>query len=328
MKTALITGGAGFIGSHLCQDLLKKGYRLTILDNFSNGNKNNLSFLSKSDPVNIIEGDIRDRALLEKYIEEDSLVFHLAALADIVPSIEEPKKYFEVNVDGTFNLLDVCSSKKIKKFLYIASSTCYGFAQNFPTPEIADISPQYPYALTKWLGEELVMHWGKVYKLPIISLRFFNVYGTRSRTSGTYGAVFGVFLAQKLAGLPYTIVGDGEQKRDFTYVSDAVDAMILSAESNITNQIFNVASGSARSINEVVNILGGAKVYIPKRPGEPEITFGDISKIEKELGWKPKIDLETGIGLMIKEIEYWSTAPVWTPEKIAKATESWFKLLS
>jgi UDP-glucose 4-epimerase len=298
------------------------------LDNFSNGNKNNLSFLSKSDPVNIIEGDIRDRALLEKYIEEDSLVFHLAALADIVPSIEEPKKYFEVNVDGTFNLLDVCSSKKIKKFLYIASSTCYGFAQNFPTSEIADISPQYPYALTKWLGEELAMHWGKVYKLPIISLRFFNVYGTRSRTSGTYGAVFGVFLAQKLAGLPYTIVGDGEQKRDFTYVSDVVDAMILSAESNITNQIFNVASGSARSINEVVNILGGAKVYIPKRPGEPEITFGDISKIEKELGWKPKIDLETGISLMIKEIEYWSTAPVWTPEKIAKATESWFKLLS
>ena len=172
------------------------------------------------------------------------------------------------------------------------------------------------------------MHWSKLYKIPFISLRLFNVYGTRSRTSGTYGAMFGVFLAQKISGKPFTIVGSGNQTRDFTFVSDVVDAFIKSCRSNIKNEIFNIGSGKTISINKIIKLLKGKKVYIKKRPGEPDCTFADISKIRKKMGWKPKINIEKGIKILIKNIEYWKKAPVWTPKKINIATKLWFKYLS
>ena len=171
------------------------------------------------------------------------------------------------------------------------------------------------------------MHWAQVYGFPALSLRFFNVYGTRSRTSGTYGAVFGVFLAQKLAGEPYTVVGDGEQTRDFTYVTDIAQAIVASAKSDRTGQIYNVGSGSTVSINRLIELLGGEKIYIPKRPGEPDSTFADISKIVSELGWKPKITIEEGVVEILKHIDYWREAPVWNKKSIAKETENWFRYL-
>jgi UDP-glucose 4-epimerase len=198
----------------------------------------------------------------------------------------------------------------------------------YPTPETALIDPQYPYALTKRMGEELVLHWSQVYKIPAISLRFFNVYGPRSRTSGTYGAVFGVFLAQKLAGSPLTIVGDGTQTRDFTFVTDVVEAMYISAKSNVKNKIYNVGSGKTVSINYIAKILNEETVHIPKRPAEPDITFADISKITTELNWFPKVSIEEGITLLLKNIKYWENAPVWTPQTIAEATKDWFHYLS
>jgi UDP-glucose 4-epimerase len=155
----------------------------------------------------------------------------------------------------------------------------------------------------------------------------FNVYGPRSRTSGTYGAVFGVFLAQKLAGENYTVVGDGEQTRDFTYVSDIVDAFVAVAKSGLAGEIMNVGSGNTYSINRLVELLGGDITYIPKRPGEPDCTFADISKIRKLLKWQPQISLEKGVGLMLENIDYWKNAPVWTPESINVATKEWFECL-
>ncbi len=227
----LVTGGAGFIGSHLVDRLINDGRRVRVIDNFIVGRRANLA-QHESDPrLEIVEGDIADIKTALRATEGVERVFHLAARADIVPSIREPEAYFRANVDGTFAMLEAARRNQIARFVYVASSSCYGVPTLYPTPETAPADPQYPYALTKYLGEQIVLHWGKVYRVPTASVRFFNVYGPRARTSGTYGAVFGVFLAQLLAGQPLTIVGDGEQTRDFTFVSDAVDALIAVADS-------------------------------------------------------------------------------------------------
>ena len=208
MKVA-VTGGAGFIGSHLVDALLGEDNEIVILDNFSTGRLENIKHLENR--VEVVECDLAVSGSWTEKLEGVDHVFHLAALADIVPSIQQPEAYFRANVDGTFNVLTASQKASAKRFIYAASSSSYGIPDFYPTSESAAIRPQYPYALTKHMGEELVMHWAKVYRLPALSLRFFNVYGPRSRTTGTYGAVFGVFLAQKLAGKPFTIVGDGEQ---------------------------------------------------------------------------------------------------------------------
>jgi len=323
---SLVTGGAGFIGSHVVDALLNLNHEIIVLDNFSTGRPENLAHVEGK--VQLVECDISTPGVWIEKFKGIDWVFHLAALADIVPSIQKPEAYFRSNVDGTFNILQAGVASGIKRFIYAASSSCYGIPEIYPTPEASPIRPQYPYALTKRLGEELVMHWAQVYKLPALSLRFFNVYGTRSRTSGTYGAVFGVFLAQKLNNQPFTIVGDGEQTRDFTYVTDVAGAMVAAAQSDRVGEIYNVGSGKTISVNRLVELLGGEKTYIPKRPGEPECTFADIQKIYQELGWFPKVSIEEGVAKILANIEYWRNAPVWTPENIATATKDWFKYLS
>ena len=182
----------------------------------------------------------------------------------------------------------------------------------------------YPYALTKFLGEQYVMHWSQTYSLPAISLRLFNVYGPRSRTTGAYGAVFGVFLAQKLAGKRFTVVGDGKQTRDFTFVTDVADAFATAAASDISGEIFNVGSGATQSINHLVGLLGGPVTHIPKRPGEPDCTFADVAKIHAALGWRAAVPFDDGVRVMLDNIQLWRDAPVWDEESIALATRQWF----
>lgn len=322
---ALVTGGAGFIGSHLVDVLLENQFEVTVIDNFSTGRSLNLDHVKTK--IKIVEADV---SIPDKWIEEFKgmdYVFHIAALADIVPSIQNPDSYFKSNVDGTFNVLQASRVHEVKRFVYAASSSCYGIPEKYPTPETAPIQPQYPYALTKRLGEELVLHWALVYKMPALSLRFFNVYGPRSRTSGTYGAVFGVFLAQKIANKPFTVVGDGTQTRDFTYVRDVAEAIYAAAKSKEVGKIYNVGSGATVSVNRIVELLGGEKIYIPKRPGEPDCTYADITRIKTELGWFPKVPIEKGVQILLENIDYWKEAPVWTPDKIEKATSDWFKYL-
>ena len=326
-KKTIVTGGAGFIGSHITERLLGDGHEVTVLDNFSTGRQENLRHLTEFENLNVVHADISVQEEIAEYFEGMDWVFHIAALADIVPSIVNPSLYHKSNVDGTVSILEASRNARVKRFIYAASSSCYGLTKKFPTPESAKTEPEYPYALTKFIGEQYVMHWGKVYDLPVVSLRMFNVYGPRSRTSGTYGAVFGVFLAQKLAGKPFTVVGDGTQTMDFVYVRDVADAYLKAAESNVTNEIFNVGSGNAYSINRLVELLGGDVIFVPKRPGEPDCTFGDISKIKGTLGWHPKVTFEEGVKTMLKNIEYWNEAPVWEPEAINEATEEWFKYL-
>ena len=323
---AIVTGGAGFIGSHMVDLLVKENFEVLVIDNLINGRVENIN---KSSNVKFLKADISDYSVsFDEYFEDVDYVFHFAAMADIVPSINNPLLYHKANVDGTINILEAAKkSKNLKKFVYAASSSCYGIPDTYPTLETSSIKPEYPYAHTKRIGEEYVLHWGQVYKLPVVSMRFFNVYGPRHRTSGTYGAVFGVFLAQLLNNKPLTIVGDGEQTRDFTFVTDVVDACYTAAKSNITNEIFNVGSDNTYSINYLVELLGGEKVYIPKRPGEPDCTYADISKIKKMLNWTPKVSFEEGVKIMLENIEQWRESPVWNESSIQTATQDWFKYL-
>lgn len=326
-QRTLVTGGAGFIGSHMVDRLLAEGHEVVVIDNLSLGRLDNLAPHRDDPRLSVHVRDIAEPGAFDGIMEGVDWVFHFAALADIVPSIVAPMGYFKVNVDGTANLLEAARAAGVKRFLYTASSSCYGIPDAYPTPETAEVRPQYPYALTKRLGEELVMHWAQVYGLPALSLRLFNVFGPRHRTAGTYGAMFGVFLAQKLADKPLTIVGDGTQTRDFTFVGDVADAFYVAARSDLSGEIMNVGSDGTYSVNRIAELLGGERVHIPKRPGEPDCTWADISKIKSLLGWTPKVGLEEGVGILLDHIDGWRDAPVWTPDSIREATADWFRYL-
>jgi UDP-glucose 4-epimerase len=327
-RSVLVTGGAGFIGSHLVERLLADGCRVTVLDNFSSGRRRNLAHVESDPKLSLEEVDVSDARRIAPCFRGVEWVFHVAALADIVPSIQQPLVYHRSNVEGTVAVLEAARQAGVKRFLYTASGSCYGIPDVLPTPETAPIQPQYPYALTKYVGEQYALHWAHVYRMPVVSLRLFNVYGPRSRTSGTYGAVFGVFLAQKLHNQPLTIVGDGTQTRDFTFVTDVVDAFVTAARSDVSGEVFNVGSANTYSVNRLAGLLGGDVVHIPRRPGEPDATFADISRIRRVLGWNPTVSFEQGVQTMLEHIEYWREAPVWNPDSIAEATKEWFEYLS
>jgi UDP-glucose 4-epimerase len=325
---ALVTGGCGFIGSHLVDRLLSEGFDVVVIDNLSTGRLLNLDHHKGNSRLTICIADIVDYEKILPFFKDVNWVFHIAALADIVPSIERPMEYHRSNVDGTISVLECCRKSKVDRVVYAASSSCYGIPDIYPTPETAEIRPQYPYAVTKYFGEQYAMYWQQIYDLPVTSLRFFNVYGPRSRTSGTYGAVFGVFLSQKLNNKPYTIVGNGMQSRDFTFVTDVVNACFSAAgNQNAIGKIMNVGSDQTYSVNRLIELLGGEAVFIPKRPGEPDCTYADISRIKDILHWKPLVSFEQGVGIMLENIEYWREAPLWEPDSIAEATKTWFKYL-
>jgi len=323
----LVTGGAGFIGSHLTERLLADGHRVRVVDNFATGRPENLAGLAGHPGLEVETLDIVDYDGLLPLMAGVDWVFHLAGLADIVPSIQNPRAYHRTNVDGTLAVAEAARQAGVKRLVYAASSSCYGLPDQVPTPETAAIRPMYPYALSKYLGEEILLHWQQIYGLPAVSLRLFNVFGPRSRTSGTYGAVFGVFLAQKLAGKPMTVVGDGRQTRDFTYVTDVADAFVRMAQSDLVGQPYNVGSGGTYSINQLVERLGGEVVHIPKRPGEPDCTFADTRRIGAALGWKAQVAFPEGVDRMLAHIELWRHAPVWDVAGVAEATRDWFKYL-
>jgi UDP-glucose 4-epimerase len=328
MSKYLVTGGAGFIGSHIVEFLLSRNHSVTVLDNLSNGKLENLGFAEKyTKKFSFINGDVINIATLINPREKFDCIFHLAALADIVPSVQKPSEYYNSNCTGTLALMEFCKISKSSKVVYAASSSCYGIPSTIPTSEKSELNPRYPYALTKMIGEQIVLHWGAVYDIDVISLRLFNVFGKRARTSGTYGAVFGVFLAQKAHDVPLTIVGDGSQKRDFTHVSDVVNAFTKAADSDLSQCVFNVGSGEPKSVNEIVNLIKHRSVNIPKRPGEPDITWADVSKIKHELGWTPLSNFEEGVAELVNDLQVWENAPVWTPLKIENETKDWFKFI-
>ncbi len=323
----VVTGGAGFIGSHVVDALVERGFSVRAIDNLVGGREQNLAQHGNNPDVVLEKRDIRSYAPNDALFQGARYVFHFAGIGDIVPSIEQPLEYLSANVQGTAHMLECARHAGVGKFVYAASSSCYGLAE-VPTREDHPIEPRYPYALSKYLGEQAAFHWHLVYKLPVNSIRIFNAYGTRSRTSGAYGAVFGVFLRQKLAGRPYTVVGDGSQSRDFTYVTDVARAFLAAAQTSQVGRVYNLGAGKPQSVNRLVELLGGERIHIPKRPGEPDCTWADISRIALELGWKPQVSFEEGVAKILANIDYWREAPLWDPTSIAKATKSWFEYLS
>jgi UDP-glucose 4-epimerase len=326
-KLAVVTGGAGFIGSHMVDRLLDEGFRVHVIDNLVGGRLENLAHRKDDSNLVVETRDILDLAPDDKLFAGAEYVFHFAGIGDIVPSIDKPGDYLATNVIGTVKVLECARHARVRKLVYAASSSCYGLA-DVPTREDAPIQPEYPYALSKYMGEEAVLHWGRVYRLPVNSIRIFNAYGTRSRTSGAYGAVFGVFLAQKIAGKPFTLVGDGTQRRDFLFVTDVAHAFFLAATTDRANEVYNLGAGNPQTVNRLIELLGGGEIVrVPKRPGEPDCTWADIRKIERDLGWKQQVSFEEGVGQMLKNLDYWREAPVWDPVSIAGATKNWFTFL-
>jgi UDP-glucose 4-epimerase len=323
---AVVTGGAGFIGSHMVDLLIDEGFEVRAIDNLTGGREENVAHHHR-DRLALERRDIRSVAPGDAVFTGAKYVFHFAGLGDIVPSIERPLEYMSTNVQGTAHMLECARHAGVRKFVYAASSSCYGLA-SVPTREDHPIAPQYPYALSKYQGEQACFHWARVYRLPVNSIRIFNAYGTRSRTSGAYGAVFGVFLKQKLEGKPFTVVGDGTQSRDFLYVTDVARAFYHAATTERTGEVYNLGAGNPQSVNHLVELLGGPVVHLAKRPGEPECTWADISKIETQLGWRQQITFEQGVQRVVENIEYWRNAPLWEPDTIARATQTWFAMLS
>ncbi len=327
-RRSVVTGGAGFIGSHLVERLLGEGFDVVVIDDLSTGRLENLASVADDPRLQVHIADVSVSGALADVIRPSDTVFHLAALADIVPSIERPLDYLRANVEGTVAVAEAARVAGVRRFVYAASSSCYGIPDEYPTPESAPARPQYPYALSKWLGEQVVLHWAQVYRLPAISLRLFNVYGPRARTSGSYGAVFGVFLAQKLAGKPLTVVGDGSQTRDFTYVTDVVDAFVRAGAGSATG-VMNIGTGVAESVQRIVELLEPATgvVHVPKRPGEPDCTLADNALAREWLGWAPRTSLAEGVARLLLHIEDWREAPVWDEASVAEATRAWFECI-
>ncbi len=324
---AVVTGGAGFIGSHMVDLLVERGFAVRVIDNMVGGREENLAGHRNNPDVVLEQRDIRSYAASDAFFKNAQYVFHFAGIGDIVPSIEQPMEYMSANVQGTVHMLECARQVGVQKFVYASSSSCYGLAQT-PTKEDHPIDTKYPYALSKYQGEQAAFHWHHVYKLPVNAIRIFNAYGTRSRTSGAYGAVFGVFLKQKLANKAFTVVGDGTQTRDFLYVTDVARAFLAAAETDHVGRIYNLGAGKPQSVNRLVELLGGDKTYIPKRPGEPDCTWADISRITSELGWQPLVSFEQGVANIVSNIDYWRNAPLWDPDSIAKATKTWFEFMS
>ena len=325
---AVVTGGAGFIGSHAVDALLARGFSVRVVDDLRGGRLANLAHVLDGGRVEFHEIDICDLHPDSGIFAGADLVLHFAGIGDIVPSVERPADYMQTNVMGTVRVLEAARHAQVRRLVYSASSSCYGAHPPVPTDEDCPIVTEYPYALSKYLGEQAAFHWMKVYGLSVNSIRIFNAYGTRSRTSGAYGAVFGVFLKQKLAGKPFTVVGDGTQRRDFVFVTDVAEAFVRAALVKESGRIWNLGSGSPQSVNRLVELLGGPVVHIPRRPGEPAATWADPTAINRDLDWMPTVSFERGVATVVESIDYWADAPLWDVDSIAAATEPWFRMLS
>jgi len=328
MKKILITGGLGFIGSHLVKFYLKKGYIVTVVDNLSTGQKINLN-KNEFKKVKIFLENVENESIYKRVKNQDYII-HCAGLADLIPSIENPESYFKANVEATFKLISAIrkNNKNLKKLIYLASSTCYGIPKKYPTQENTKINTKHPYANSKFLGEEIVKHYSNVFNINSNSLRLFNVYGTQSRTNSHYGAMFGVFLSQKINKKPLTIVGNGKQGRDFLYVTDliyAIDKILKTKKTKFFE--YNVGYGKTVKVIKIARMISGYLTYIPKRPGEPDITHACTKRFKKEFKWRPNININQGVKILLDNINYWKDAPVWTKKNIKLQTKNWFKFL-
>lgn len=322
MSSFLVTGGAGFIGSHIVERLLKDGHGVCVLDNFSSGKEENLSFTQDhtltANRYTLIKGDITDKSTCDKSCKDIDYTLHQAALRSVPKSMFDPRVYNEVNINGTLNMLEASLKNKVKCFVFASSSSVYGETDNFPEKESAPPRPISPYALTKLAGEHYCSIFSHHYGLPTISLRYFNVFGPRQSLDDEYAVVIPKFINCLLKGKRPPIYGTGRQSRDFTYVQNVVEANILAAKKNNFSrrggiphftgkgEIFNVAGGKAHSILELLKVLNKitkkdiSPVFLPPRPGDIFKTEASLTKAKRLLGFEPKINFIDGLKLTIE----------------------------
>jgi len=299
----LVTGGAGFIGSHLVDRLIKENHKVAVIDNFTTGKKENVN--PQADFYNL---DICDFEKIKPLFENIDFVFHLAAIPRVPVSVEDPVGTSKVNISGTINVFKAAIEAKVKRIIFASSSSVYGNQEKLPFKEDMKPNPVSPYALQKLVGEQFAKLFTKLYGIPIISLRYFNVYGPRIDFNSDYSLVIGKFLKQKAEGKPLTIFGDGEQTRDFCYIDDVVDATIKAMESEKLKggEVINIGSGKSYSINYLADLIGGKKEYLAPRKGDVKHTQADITLAKKLLAWQPKISFEEGL----KKVQEWLKAKI------------------
>lgn len=299
MKKVVVTGGAGFIGSHIVDALIARGDEVHVVDNYAAGRR--------EDRINpkatYHEVDVRDYDTLAPIVAGAEYVFHEAALPRVQFSIENPELTFSVNALGTVSVLRAAHEGGVKRLIYAASSSAYGDQATLPLSEDLPAQPKSPYGLQKYVGELSCRLWSEVYGLPTVSLRYFNVFGPKFDPDGAYALVIGKFLKQKKEGTPLTITGDGTQTRDFTHVSDVVRANLLAAESpNVgKGEMVNIGAGRNVSVNELAALIGGPSVHVPARL-EPHDTLADNALAKELIGWEPRVRLEDGIMALKEEM--------------------------
>jgi len=292
----LVTGGAGFIGSNLVERLISDGHQVAIADNLSTGKRENLH-----KDAEFFELDISDLDAIRPVFEKKDVVFHVAAIPSVPRSIDDPEATLKSNLMGTLNILIASRDADVKKVVYSASSSAYGNQEHLPAYEDLSTSPMSPYAISKLVGEQLCAQFTGFYGLDTISLRYFNVYGSRMN-EGAYAAVISLFLKKYKEGNPLTIIGDGLQKRDFTHVSDIVEANILASGVAGKGEVVNVGAGASHSILELAELIGGEIEYLPERPGEIRDSLADITKAKRILGWEPKVSFKDGINQLLNNV--------------------------
>ncbi|MEK6336344.1 MAG: SDR family oxidoreductase [Acidobacteriota bacterium] len=302
----LVTGGAGFIGSHIVEALVKRGARVRVVDNLSTGYLRNLEPVSGS--IDFLQGDLADEAIAHQAVENVEVVFHEAALPSVPRSVLNPRETHLASVEATFNLLLAAKEKRVRRVIYAASSSAYGDQRTLPKVETMRPEPLSPYAAAKLVGEYYCQVFNRSYGLETVCLRYFNVFGPRQDPSSPYSGVISQFIDRLLKGKPPTIYGDGEQTRDFTYVSNAVEANLLAAETKRgIGEVINIANGEQVSINQLFHfirkITGRGEIkpeYQPTRTGDILHSLADVTCAREYLGFEPRIGLEEGLKLTVK----------------------------
>lgn len=300
MSTYLVTGGAGFIGSNIVEELLRRGQNIRIIDDFSTGREENINdFLPQ---VELIEGDIRDRKSVDRAVKGVDYVLHQAALASVQRSIDNPEATNQVNVQGTLNLLEAARMHSVKRFVYASSSSVYGDSEELPKIESMPTHPKSPYAVSKLAGEWYCRVYGGVFNLPTVSMRYFNVFGPRQDPNSQYSAVIPLFIKALLRGEQATIFGDGEQSRDFTYIENVVNANLLACEADVNGgEVFNIACGRRFSLNELYSKLKeiiGVDIqprFGPPRAGDVKHSLAGIDRIRTSLRYDISVEFDEGL---------------------------------